>query len=68
MEITSSRMGAEQLTRTRGAADCVGDRDPVTRFVDLLAPAHRAESEGLAHAGIPLADLAILLGAKPGAR
>ncbi|MGW6724868.1 amino acid adenylation domain-containing protein [Nocardia sp. NPDC055029] len=40
--------------------------DPATRFVDLLAPAHRAESEGLAHAGISLADLVILLGAEQG--
>ncbi|MEV6773797.1 amino acid adenylation domain-containing protein [Nocardia sp. NPDC051030] len=33
------------------------------RFIDLLPEAHRTELQGFAHAGIPLGDLAELLGA-----
>ncbi|MFE6922357.1 amino acid adenylation domain-containing protein [Nocardia sp. NPDC057663] len=70
------------LARLTGTSDIViggttpGDRhtdlvlrtqvDPAARFLDLLAPAHHAESAGLAHAGISLAELAVLLGAEQG--
>ncbi|MFD4439543.1 amino acid adenylation domain-containing protein [Nocardia sp. NPDC058519] len=39
--------------------------DPTAPFLDLLTQAHEAESRALAHAGIPLADFADLLGVEP---
>ncbi|MFC9660091.1 amino acid adenylation domain-containing protein [Nocardia sp. NPDC127606] len=39
--------------------------DPAAPFLDLLTRAHEAETVALAHAGIPLADFADLLGVEP---
>ncbi|MFD4458849.1 amino acid adenylation domain-containing protein [Nocardia sp. NPDC058480] len=39
--------------------------DPTAPFLDLLTQAHESESRALAHAGIPLADFADLLGVEP---
>ncbi|WKG12614.1 amino acid adenylation domain-containing protein [Nocardia sp. PE-7] len=39
--------------------------DPTAPFLDLLTQAHNTESQALAHAGIPLADFANLLGVEP---